>query len=313
MLLYISRSSLILALSVFFAGLLLPTMAVADDSWYNKTEWTFSWGERSLASAVAVDIASESGAEPFTVFNPPVAGITFGEEELHEGLQYFVLQFKEDGEWGDIYEQELRIDITPPKLSVEILYDAEGYPSLQIASEDALSGIKKYMVQVGEEEYELSSEEAGAGYTFPELRAGETKVVVAVYDMAGNVTAIEKTVRVDKVLTVWSVIQNIRMYLIENSGQVNKVVITFLSLMAIFGIAFGTVEHHAHRKIRDEHRREMLRMQNSISKVFSVLRKEVRMLASMTTKKSRVTKKEKEAVEKVKQALSDSEDVIENI
>jgi len=292
--------------------MLTPFAALAaEGQWYNKMEWTFSWGERALASAVAVDITEASGEEPFTVFNPPVESVTFENGELQEGVQYFVLQFKEDGEWGDIFEQELRIDVTPPALSISVERTEDGYPLLYAEAEDTLSGIARYTVTVDGMEYVLSPEEVVSGYTLPSLDTGNHEVVVTARDNAGNVTALREHIIVGGYTTFSGLVHNIREYLKSHPAEVNTVVIVFLSVMAVFGVSFGVAEHRAHKRARAEARREILSMQNKISKVFSTLRREVLMFTTMTSKKSRITKKEKEAIEKVTDALSASEEVIE--
>ncbi|MBX2866789.1 hypothetical protein KTR10_02460 [Candidatus Kaiserbacteria bacterium] len=290
----------------------MTALAEEEERWYNKSEWTFSWGERALASAVAVDIVTESGEEPFTVFNPPVESVTFGNGELQEGLQYFILQFKENDEWGEIFEQELRIDVTPPEMTMYIEYVEDGYPHLFVEAEDGLSGVEKYTILIDgdTDQQTLSPETVVAGYKLSMLSPGEHTVVVTAYDQAGNATALREHVTVRGSVTVGTFLNNVREH-IARPAEVNVVAVAFLSLMAVFGICFGLVEHHAHKRARAEARREVLAMQNKISKVFSTLRRDVLMLTTMTSKKSRVTKKEKEAVEKVTKALSASEAVIE--
>jgi len=310
-----SRNVSYAVVGIVVTAFLLPLSASAqtNDQWYNKTEWTFSWGERALASAVAVDIASASGEEPFTVFKPPVESVTFDDEYLHEGLQYFVLQFKEDGEWGDIYEQELRIDATPPDLSVQIEYTEDGLPLLFIEAFDELSGIAKYtlIVESTGEKIELSPEEVVSGYILDGVTDSTSTVVVTAYDKAGNITALRSQVVMSTSVELGTIMKGVQTYLAEHPAEVYIVVIVFLSVMAVAGVAFGVTEHVLHRHARDAKRREILAMQNQTAKVFSALRKEVTMLTALTAKKSRVTKKEKEAIEKVTRALSASESVIE--
>ena len=90
-----------------------------------------------------------------------------------------------------------------------------------------------------------------------------------------------------------------------------NIFIFFLLLIIILQIIYFWYEHKSLKAKEDKLRRETREIQDQMEKIFSALRDEIYAQVITITKRKRMSKGEKEAVESLTQALEVSETLIE--
>ena len=89
--------------------------------------------------------------EPTQVYMVPVSSVTIT-DELVEGLNYFLLQFKINDDWGSVIKYPLRVDLTSPEYVIiketERADISDPRVTFIIESADSYSGILRYEVGI---------------------------------------------------------------------------------------------------------------------------------------------------------------------
>lgn len=170
----------------------------APNSWYARSEGTFSWNVPDGVTAVRTLLDQNKTTVPSILLDGrtssrSVAGIP-------EGVNYFHVQFKNAAGWGEVAHVRVAVDITPPTLSglTEIVRDDLTDPRIRMrpTARDTLSGLAGYEVSVDGGAYTSLSETADVVTTAP-LAPGEHRLLIRAVDGAGNVSqAREVTVTV---------------------------------------------------------------------------------------------------------------------
>ena len=292
----------------------ITSATVTDpDSWYATTTAVFSWDLPESVEKVAVDVSDASDTEPLTVYDPPIAEITLTESDLAEGVQYLHVQFKEDGVWGTITHQQIKIDTTPPEpFIVEVRPAADGsFPHLLFETEDALSGVAGYTVTVaGKDPVRVETKGGQKTYTPDKLTDGTYTTVVTAADQAGN---IRKSVTSLPITAGWASSERHNaenIYTQRLFSLADGVIV--MQFLFIVGLLFYLGREKQLTEEREEElRTETLEIQEQTEKIFSALRDEIYEQINLITKKPRLSKKEKEAVESLTNTLKISEKMIE--
>ena len=320
----LKKITTILLLSVAF---LLPSFALADNYdlantnapairssefpdeslWYNSVGGTFSWNLPKDVTAVALDFATTSGKEPETPYRPPISSYTVDVNSLQEGTQYLIVQFRDSDGWGDVAEQKIQIDLTPPQpfsITAEAHPNSDDITILSFQTEDSLSGIAYYQVYAGDQPaVTLSPEEANKGYR---LNNSDTKahyVHVVAYDSAGNGTASS--------LAILGIKGHNAVGLTIGNLSPEPLLVALLTtiVLVLFGYLFYERRRYANQEASLN--REVLEIKSQKTKIFTALRHEIHDQIRAITKKKRLSKGEKEAVEGLNRALQVSETLIE--
>lgn len=110
---------------------------------------------------------------------------------LEDGIWYIHVRFRNNIGWGPTEHYRIAIDTRPP-LSFEVLLP-EGdvtdspIPALDFETSDALSGLSKYHVKIGDSEWTEIAVEGFTGiFTLPLQTPGKRMVIVKAFDQAGN-------------------------------------------------------------------------------------------------------------------------------
>ncbi|MAZ30321.1 hypothetical protein CL655_03495 [bacterium] len=283
------------------------------DLWYNRTEGLFTWELPFDVDEIAVEIATSSENEPSEIIDPPVEEFAVSSENLSDGIQYLSIQFKNQVGWGAITNRPIKIDTTPPKdflIDVQTSNSATGFPLLVFEAEDATSGIAEYEVFVADKEpFTITPDEARLGYLLKELEDGTYTVSVIATDMAGNET--ESSVPV-LITAGWSKeveVEEKRSFRAFFTGV--NLLIFFLLVIIVLLLTYLFYERKRWRIEEERLRKEVREIQDQMEKIFSALRDEIHDQIVTITKRPRLSKKEREAVEGLNQALEVSETLIE--
>jgi hypothetical protein len=281
--------------------------------WYNTKLGTFTWELPFDVDSLAFDIATSSEFEPVTIIDPPVSEFSVDETMVYDGIQYVTMQFKNQVGWGAILHRKLLIDTVPPEafaINVRAGNAKIAFPLLTFEAYDEHSGIIKYVMTIADNEpFDVTPDEAKLGYLLGELEDGSYTVRVVAYDKAGNKTESSVPVLITagwhppveavSVLSIWDFF----------SG---KNLIIILLLLVILGQFIYIIVERKRQRIKDEKlRKETREVQDQMEKIFSALRDEIYDQINAITKRPRLSKHEKEAVEGLSQALEVSETLIE--
>lgn len=285
--------------------------------WYSDTDGVFTWALPFDVNAVAVEITDDPENRPeeneVAIIDPPVEEFIINEENISDGLQYVSVNFQNQVGWGAPVNRPLRIDTTPPEpfaINVQPGSQPDSFPLLRFEARDETSGIEFYDMTVAEKEpVRITPDEARLGYLLKELEDGTYTVKVVATDRAGNTRESSVAVLIEagwvepvedvEETSFWDFLTPINLF------------IFFLIVVILLQIVYFWYEHK-HLKEREEKlRRETREIQDQMEKIFSALRDEIYDQILTITKRKRLSKSEKEAVEGLTQALEVSETLIE--
>ena len=283
------------------------------DIWYDSVDGYFLWELPFDVSAVAAEISTSSEHDPAEIFDPPVDEFDVSRKNLTDGIQYLTVKFQNQVGWGAIARREVRIDTIPPEdfdVTIQPANTVEGFPLVVFEADDTTSSIDRYELFVADREpVEVSPDEARLGYLLGELEDGTYTVTVIAYDMAGNATegsvpvlitaGWTKEIDTGEESSFWAFFTPLNM------------MITFLFVVIILQSLYIFYDRKKHLKQEEKLRKETREIQDQMEKIFSALRDEIYDQVNTITKRPRLSKKEREAVEGLNQALEVSETLIE--
>lgn len=289
------------------------TQFLDPDLWYSQVDGIFTWEIPFDVTAVAVELATSSEHDPEEVFDPPIEDFTVSADNLSDGVQYLSIQFENQVGWGGITNRKIQIDTTPPepfKIDVQTANSKTGFPLIVFEANDKTSGIEKYELSIANgEPIEVTPDEARLGYLLKELEDGTYTVKVIAFDLAGNKTESSapvlitagwvKEVETEEGSAFWAFF----------TGA--NILIIILILIVVFEFSYIIYDRRQFNKKEEKLRKETREVQDQMEKIFSALRDEIYDQINTITKRPRLSKKEKEAVESLNQALEVSETLIE--
>lgn len=285
------------------------------DVWYAESTGLFTWELPFDVTAVAYEISTTSDMEPDkeNAIDPPIEEIEILEGDLADGRQYLHVQFENQVGWGAVAHRQILVDTTPPEdfeVNVRAGNTPSSFPLITFDAEDKTSGVEYYELTIADgEPIEVTPEEAELGYLLSKLEDGTYTVTVVAYDRAGNSTESSTPVIItagwvppsedEEGSSFWALftLKNVFMFL-------EFVVIILL-------IVFIIVDRKRAAKRETKLRKEAKEVQDQMEKIFSALRDEIYDQINTITKRPRLSKKEREAVEALNNALEVSETLIE--
>lgn len=283
------------------------------ETWYSTTEGVFTWELPLDINEMALEIATSSDNEPTTIIDPPIDEFSVTSDMLTDGVQYLSIQFKNQVGWGAVTNRKIKIDTTPPEpftIDVQAGNDANAFPRLVFEAKDNASGIAYYELSIADKEpVDVTPDEAKLGYLLGKLEDGTYTVKVVAYDLAGNST--ESTIPV-LITAGWLPeveVEETNSFWLLFTGK--NLIIIILLLLVLIEFGYLIYERKRTTKKEEKLRKETREIQDQMEKIFSALRDEIYDQINEITKRPRLSKKEKEAVEGLNQALEVSETLIE--
>ena len=278
------------------------------DAWYSSQRGTFGWSVPETVDVIAVEMATTTGQEPLETFRPPITEFTINESDLYEGVQYLLVQFRDNDEWGTIAEVPIKIDNTPPQPFTIVLNrheDNTDWLRISFKAEDALSGIAHYQVYVDDQPaVTLSPDEAARGYTLRNTGKQSYYVHVVAYDQADNGT-------VSSLGVVGRAVEDEAIGLLLAGYTPEVLLIALLSTIVLILLGYLMAERRRYAKEEERLEQELLDIQTQMTKIFKALRAEIYDQIRSITKKKKLSRGEKEAVDGLNKALEVSETLID--
>lgn len=289
------------------------TAFLDPDEWYSITDGVFTWDLPFDVNAVAVEIATSSDNEPTEVFDPPIEEFVVSAENVSDGVQYLSVQYENQVGWGAVTNRKIQIDTTPPKpfdIEVQLGNSTSSFPAVVFEASDETSGIEYYELTIADREpVEVTPGEAEIGYQIRELEDGTYTITVTAYDKAGNQTVSTAPINIragwtppvenEEERSIWSFLNG------------TNLIILVLVLITLAEFGYIIYLQREFKKKEELLRKETKEIQDQMEKIFSALRDEIYDQINTITKRPRLSKKEKEAVEGLNQALEVSETLIE--
>lgn len=283
------------------------------DMWYNTTEGVFTWELPFDVNGMRLELATSSDNQPSTEIDPPVEEFSVTADILSDGIQYLSVQFKNQVGWGAVTNRQIKIDTTAPEafaIKVQAGTTPSSFPLLIFDAQDKTSGISRYELTIaGREPVDVTPDEARLGYLLGGLIDGTYTVTVIAYDMAGNSTESSIPVLITSGWLPPTEAVDENPFWLLFTGK--NLIIILLVFMVIGQFAFIIYDRKQTRKQEEKLRKETKEIQDQMEKIFSALRDEIYDQINDITKRPRLSKKEKDAVEGLNQALEVSETLIE--
>lgn len=287
------------------------------EAWYATKDSLFKWTLPFDVNAIAIEISSSSENVPSnnkdSIFEPPIDEFRVTADILTDGVQFLSVQYKNQVGWGSVLNRKLQIDTTPPEpfdIIVRAGTTASSFPLLNFEASDTTSGIDYYELTIaGNEPLEVTPDEAKLGYLLKELEDGTYTVKVVAYDKAGNAREATKAVLITAGWIKPS--ETVEEKSIWDFFTPGNLLIALFVVVIILQTIYIWYEKKQLRIKEDKLRRETREVQDQMEKIFSALRDEIYDQVNMITKRKRLSKSEKEAVEGLNQALEVSETLIE--
>jgi hypothetical protein len=160
-----------------------------QNAWYSASTAEFSWAVPEDVNAVRLLYDKNPTSEPTVLYGEPLASKKV--EGLTDGEYYFHVQLRDSDGWGEVGHYRFRVDTTPPK-AFKITFPhgsnvSTPQPIILFNTTDAVAGIDRYVVKVGEKTPLRVGPIADSNpYTLPDQTPGKHTVLVEAYDKAGN-------------------------------------------------------------------------------------------------------------------------------
>ena len=290
---------------------------IDPDTWYATNTALFAWELPFDITAVAIEMATSASHIPAesgdTVYEPPIEEIYLTHEDLRDGVQYLSVRFENQVGWGAVTNRKIQVDTEAPEpfeVKVQTGNSQSAFPLLTFRANDTTSGVEQYELAIaGGEPVVVTPDEAELGYLLGELEDGTYTVTVTAIDRAGNERVASTPVLItagwippselDEETTFWSFLTP------------GFIFILFLILLNIAQFGYHIYERRQGSKREEKLRKETREIQDQMEKIFSALRDEIYDQINTITKRPRLSKKEREAVEGLNNALEVSETLIE--
>jgi len=290
---------------------------IDSEVWYKSTEGLFTWTLPLDVNALAIEIATSSDNVPNlntdALYEPPIDEFRITKEMLIDGIQYFSIRFKNQVDWGVTLNRKLQIDATPPlafDIDIRMNTTPSSFPLVVFEARDETSGVAYYELTITDKEtFRVTPDEAKLGYLLSELEDGTYTVKIVAYDQAGNIRVSTKPVLITAGWVKPVVTEEVKSF--RDFFTAVNLLIFFLIVIVILQLIYIWYERNQIKLKEKKLRRETREVQDQMEKIFSALRDEIYDQVNLITKRKRLSKSEREAVEGLNQALEVSETLIE--
>jgi hypothetical protein len=160
----------------------------SQELWYRNGSPTFAWKVPTGVDAIQTGIDNHTSGSPRVVFSPAISERTVKDQE--DGIWYFKVRARKNGEWGPVSTYIARIDNTiPQKNEVVFSYD-DDKKVLNIKADiiDETSGLDHYEIFINDVLVEkvLATEFVNGNYELTYKTAGNNLLKLVAVDRAGN-------------------------------------------------------------------------------------------------------------------------------
>ena len=287
------------------------TSSLGDpDTWTNNPEVTFSW-ELSYGVTSVYLLFNELDASLPTIDKGLISERVLVLDE--DGEWYFHIAFKNTSGLGEVSHFGVNVDTVPPEEFTLTALGQDLEAQLAFEVEDVLSGIDRYEVIVDDGSPLLVTPDkvVDGKYTLTGIDPGEHNVVVQAYDLAGNMTESMATVTVTGVKKT-----TVNTGIIEDLPEEEGIDWAYWFSLLLMGIAAFLLAYifflkKAFFKEKDQIKLESNEILEKTQLIFAALSNEVEDQVKKLANKPILTEVETETMNKLKEALELSEEMID--
>lgn len=159
-------------------------------TWYPFSNPVFYWEKEPGVTDFSYSLSQNPMETPDTASEGDQTMKSY--ENIPDGVWYFHLRAKRNGEWGRTSHFEIKIDVTPP---MEFDPGVDAYNGfIYFETKDSQSGIDRFDISIFEDFPGQSPFfiEATSPYKIPLEKSGKYAVIVRAYDRAGNYREAER-------------------------------------------------------------------------------------------------------------------------
>ena len=160
----------------------------SQELWYKDSSPIYRWKVPTGVSAIQTGIDNNTSGSPRVTYSPAINEKTV--KDLEDGIWYFKVRARKDGEWGPVSTYIARIDNTAPKKNdVTFIYD-DVKKVLNISADiiDETSGLDYYEIYINGSLLKkvLPKEFADGSYSLAVNIPGDNTIKLVAVDRAGN-------------------------------------------------------------------------------------------------------------------------------
>jgi hypothetical protein len=248
------------------------------------------------------------------ILKPDVSSST--KTGVADGTWYFYLQYKNEAGWGDVAQRKVQIDTVPPSTFTVTLSDQGDdatAPKLKFRSSDDLAGMDRYEIYFNDSSVGTvkDGDLTADGWLVPPQAGGPTKVKVKAYDKAGNITEANAD------LTLPAVAKPVKGKATDAAVVPQSPWTSERILLIIFAFIIGvltTIHIYRNKNATADKLRvlsELAQVRDKNDKIFSAMREEFEQMVQDLDEKPQLTPTERELLEKIKEVLEVSEELID--
>lgn len=170
-----------------------------QEEWYSNNNLHFEWDLDENTEGVSFVLDQNPETLPDTVSQGLIDSKNY--EGIADGTWYFHLRLKKEQEWTGAGHYKIKIDTQPPR-PFEIVIDNKGdstnpNPSLYFETQDDISGIEKYRIKIGDDEFS----DLMSAQIMPKFLPGSYKIIVRAMDKAYNIVRAQALLNIDPIET----------------------------------------------------------------------------------------------------------------
>ena len=279
--------------------------------WYATSTVDFTWKITPDVTGVRTGLLDKAEATPST--NQAITATTFVKSGVKDGTWYAYVQFRNELGWGKIGQRTVLIDTVPPEdFDFTIIDGDTPAPKFSYQASDALSGIDRYEIVIeGTVAATVRPQDQINGASpVPVQAGGAVKVAIRAIDKAGNIREVQKD------MTLPAVVKATKGKVQEEEEKESiwslELILAILFAMIIGAVAAWNVymrKMSQQEKTRILHEVTFVRDKND--KIFSAMREEFEEMINDLDEKPQLTPAERDFMEKMKEALEISEELID--
>ncbi len=160
--------------------------------WYKDKNPNFFWELPAGTLEIKTVLSERPKSEPIVRYVPPISSKEV--KDLNDGVYYFFVQGRSGDGLGNLARYQVNIDTTPPSSFSTKISDSsfgQSRPEVFFSASDTGSGLDYYEIKVdGSQPIKVTAE--NKSFVLPEQDSGEHRVLITVFDKAGNHLAEEK-------------------------------------------------------------------------------------------------------------------------
>lgn len=287
------------------------------DKWYANNNPQFTWNIDKTVSSIRTSIDKDPEGIPTTSYTPAISEKTVA--DLTDGIWYFHLRAKNSSGWGDVASRKVMIDTARPsdfEISVKQKDAADNYPLLLFESIDELSGVVYYEVKIGDNaSIQVSVETIRSNpYRSPFMDIGEHMVFVKAFDAAGNFAESQKIINIAKAEDVQTAEAASNQVFAESSwmifGKYTIQILIVICILLLLLLLILLLQRKQSRVVRKKSKEKTSALKTKMKEIFESIREEVEEQVRIADKKPALSDSEKAVIEKLRDALDISEELI---